>query len=231
MESLPLKFKVTFSKNAYDVEMEPSKTVGDLKQYLEEVTKVPVLGQKLMYKGQLKDDARTLQDVGIKNDSKIMLVGTTIEQMIAATSLPVPPPPPDVPVETAAIDPLALQTQHKKIIDKGVPEDAEMGNSLIHLPLPSTPLQGILNHRGDKVRLTFRTDLDQLWIASKTHTQKLQFGSIQAITSEPIVDHQGYHIMALQLGASANSKYYLYFVPAQYVQSIKDCILGQFAFF
>ena len=45
-------------------------------------------------------------------------------------------------------------------------------------------------------------------------------GSVRDVQSEPISGHPGYHIVTILLRDSrANSKYFLYWVPAQYLNS------------
>ena len=51
------------------------------------------------------------------------------------------------------------------------------------------------------------------------------------MVSEPIDGHKEYHIVALQLGPTEASRYWIYWVPAQYVDAIKDCILGKWQLF
>ena len=46
----------------------------------------PVM-QKLMFKVQLKDDAKTLLEVGVKEGAKVMLVGSTVEDVVSGRSL------------------------------------------------------------------------------------------------------------------------------------------------
>lgn len=59
---------------------------------------------------------------------------------------------------------------HKKIIDKGVPEDAMPGIKNAKDSLPAFPLSGMLNKSGGKVRLTFKLESDQIWIGTKGKT-------------------------------------------------------------
>jgi hypothetical protein len=61
-------------------------------------------------------------------------------------------------------------------------------------------------------------------------TLPITYDSIQKVNSEPIQGQEQYHIVALQLGPTEKSNYYLYFVPCQYVEAIKDIILGRFPF-
>ena len=93
------------------------------------------------------------------------------------------------------------------------------------------PLSGMLNKHGGKVRLTFKLELDQLWIGTKERTEKLGMSSIKSVVSEPIDDHDEYHILALQLGPTEASRYWIYWVPAQYVDAIKEAILGKWQMF
>lgn len=89
----------------------------------------------------------------------------------------------------------------------------------------------MLNKHGGKVRLTFKLESDQLWLSTKERTEKLPMGSIKNIVSEAIEGHEEYHIVGLQLGPTDASKYWIYWVPAQYIEAIKTAILGQWQMF
>jgi hypothetical protein len=108
------------------------------------------------------------------------------------------------------------------------------------------------NQRNRPVRLTFRLELDQLWIATAgkkecsgikllakklkratdkqlvvaENTQKIPMSNISDIVSEPIENHEEYWIIGLRLGPTEQSRYWIYWVPAQYVQAIRMAILG-----
>ena len=62
---------------------------------------------------------------------------------------------------------LSESKDHKKIIEKGKPDDVPQGFKYRKEPLPPTPISGVVNKYGAKVRLTFKTEADQLWIATK----------------------------------------------------------------
>eukprot|EP01012_Entosiphon_sulcatum_P024255 TRINITY_DN29428_c0_g1_i1.p1 TRINITY_DN29428_c0_g1~~TRINITY_DN29428_c0_g1_i1.p1 ORF type:complete len:4234 (+),score=586.19 TRINITY_DN29428_c0_g1_i1:35-12736(+) len=81
-----VKFCVKFTKETLEVELPESATVLELKEHLERQTGVPVAMQKLMFKGQLKEDEKTLADVGIKSNAKLMLIGSTVQQVIDAVA-------------------------------------------------------------------------------------------------------------------------------------------------
>merc|ERR1712156_689190 len=116
---------------------------------------------------------------------------------------------------------------NKKILDRGKPDDLMPGRKAGKDSLPVQPLSGMLNKHGGKVRLTFKMDLSQVWIGTKERTEKVPFSSIKSVVSEPIPDHEEYHILALQLGPTEASRYYIYWLPAQYIDAIKDAVLGR----
>lgn len=93
-------------------------------------------------------------------------------------------------------------------------------------PLPSDALTGMLNKYGNKVRLTFKLEQDEVWISTKERTQKIQMTSIKTVISEPIEDYQNYHIMGLQIGPTEASRIWFYWVPAQYIRAIKNVIFN-----
>ena len=61
---------------------------------------------------------------------------------------------------------LCESKEHKKIMDKGKPEGVPQGYKGRKDPLPPNPLGGMLNKYGGKVRLYFKTDIEQLWIGT-----------------------------------------------------------------
>lgn len=76
------------------------------------------------------------------------------------------------------------------------------------------------------MRLTFRPEIGQIWIGSAAHTQKIPYSSIAKIEAQTIQDQPEYSILRVQLGSSATSNYWLYYVPSQSVASLKTRILG-----
>jgi len=53
----------------------------------------------------------------------------------------------------------------------------------------------MLNKHGEKVRLTFKLEVDQLWIGTKERTQKIDMNTIRHVVNEPIEGHEEYHIV------------------------------------
>ncbi|KAJ3007012.1 Para-hydroxybenzoate--polyprenyltransferase, mitochondrial precursor (PHB:polyprenyltransferase), partial [Thoreauomyces humboldtii] len=196
-----------------------SSSVEQLKARVEELTGVHANMQKLLYKGQLKNES-TLKQAGVLDGVKILLMASKVEDIVklaaAASTAPVIAAPMVVPKV-----PLSERPEHRKILDKGKPDDLEPGLFGRKLPLPAEGLRRMLTSRGDKCRLTFKLELDELHINTNERTQKVQMGAIKAVTSEPIKDHEEYHILILRLGPTEKSNVFFYWVPCQYVDSAK----------
>lgn len=217
---------VMYNKRRYDVQVALSSKMSSLKEELQRLTGVPSAMQKLIYKGAPKsDDDKSLRDLNLSANMKLMLVGSTLDDVL---NLEVPTPEQlkeDTPQATK--EPICKQKLHQKVVEKGVPEDAIPGIRNVKDSLPAAPLSGMLNKSGGKVRLTFKLELDQVWIGTKERTEKINMSSVKQVISEAIEGHEEYHIMALQLGTTEASRYWIYWVPAQYVDAIKDTILGK----
>jgi hypothetical protein len=84
-----VSFKVVFKKTTHDVTFGLQQTAGELKDHLSKLTGVPVVMMKLMYKGAVKDDCKTLGELRVTSGAKMMVVGSTVtEVMEVATSVP-----------------------------------------------------------------------------------------------------------------------------------------------
>ncbi|KAG8185738.1 hypothetical protein JTE90_000724 [Oedothorax gibbosus] len=222
-------FKVIFNKKKHDICFPLDDTVLALKKHFETLIGVPVSMQKVMFKGLCKDE-KTLRDVGVTKGAKVMVVGSTLSDVIAVNT----PTEQDIKEEKAAAatkEAFCKQKLHKKVLDKGIPEDVQPGIKNAKDALPPYPLSGMVNKSGGKVRLTFKLEVDQVWIGTKERTDKIPMNSIKTIVSEPIEGHEEYHIMGIQLGTTEASRYWLYWVPAQYVDAIKDAVLGKWQYF
>lgn len=229
IEDVLIDVKVIYNKNKYDVSTSANGTVSEFKKQLQGLLGVPDSMQKLMYKGLLQDN-KTLSSLGINKGAKIMLVGSTLNDVLAVSSVTKQ----DVAEQekaSSAKEPLCKQKIHRKVLDKGLPDDVMPGIKDLKESLPSIPLSGMLNKHGGKVRLTFKLEADQLWLSTKERTEKLPMQSIKNVVSESIEGHEEYHIMGLQLGPTEASRYWVYWVPAQYIDAIKDVVLGKWQHF
>lgn len=223
-------FKVVFNKKKFDVNFDMDDTIGALKVHLADIINVPNTMQKVMIKGLAKDEM-TLRQVGVTNGSKVMVVGSTITDILEVNKKPTAQQMKEEAQAEAAKEAWSEQKLHKKVLDKGKPDDIMPGLKNIKESLPGAPLNGMLNKSGGKVRLTFKLELDQLWIGTKERTEKVPLNSIKQVVSEAILGQEEYHILALQLGPTEASRYFVYWVPAQYVDAIKEAILGKWQLF
>ncbi|KAL0482491.1 hypothetical protein AKO1_014466 [Acrasis kona] len=229
MSDNTLTLEISHGKNNYTINIPVTSTVANLKEKIQDQTQVPPSVQKLIikgFKGKLEDSS-VLETLNIKNNSKVMLIGSTLEKIISATtttgvsadaSSKKDPDTPQTPKPSEA-------KEHKKAIDKGKPADAEAAVKNQNHPLPKS-IKGLLNKRGDPIRLTFKQELREMWIASKDSTEKVPYSSIRDVLTEPIHSDPDYSMIGLQTGQNLNSVYWIYFVPCQYVKSIKYGVLG-----
>jgi len=220
-----ISFTLVFGKEKYPVTESLDENVTDFKEKVAQLTSVPPNMQKLMFKGMLKD-GQTLRDAKLTDGCKVMLIGSTPTQIAAANTAPKPEDLRQAEAQAAAKEPLCKQKQHAKVLEKGMPDDVMPGIKHVRDFLPSQPVYGMVNKTGNKVRLTFKLELDQVWLGTKERTEKIPMSQIKDVVSEAIEGHEEYHIMGLQLGPTEASRYWLYWVPAQYVAAIKEAILG-----
>ncbi|XP_050421250.1 ubiquitin domain-containing protein UBFD1-like [Adelges cooleyi] len=224
IEATTVELTIIHNKDKYTVPISQSATIRQLKDKLVEIIDVPSVMQKIMIKGLAKDE-QTLESLNVNSSSKIMVVGAKLQD-IAAVSAASTEDSSSAKASTSTKEPLCKKKLHYKILERGIPEDAMVGILNIKDPLPPYPLSGMLNKHGGKVRLTFKLELDQLWIGTKERTQKIAMNTIKQVVSEPIEGHAEYHIMGFQLGPTEASRYWVYWVPAQYIDSIKEVIFG-----
>ncbi|OBS74834.1 hypothetical protein A6R68_14637 [Neotoma lepida] len=221
--------KIIWNKTKHDVKVPLDSTGSELKQKIHSITGLPPAMQKVMYKGLVPED-KTLREIKVTSGAKIMVVGSTINDVLAVNT-PKDAAQHDAKAEENKKEPLCRQKQHRKVLDKGKPEDVMPSVKGAQERLPTVPLSGMYNKSGGKVRLTFKLEQDQLWIGTKERTEKLPMGSIKNVVSEPIEGHEDYHMMAFQLGPTEASYYWVYWVPTQYVDAIKDTVLGKWQYF
>ncbi|XP_072225078.1 ubiquitin domain-containing protein UBFD1 [Leuresthes tenuis] len=221
--------KIIWNKNKYDLKIPVDSTGAKLKERIHSLTGLPPAMQKVMYKGLLPED-KTLREIRITTGAKIMVVGSTINDVLAVNT-PKEVIQQEVKAEENKKEPLCRQKQHRKVLDKGKPDDILAGIKGAKERLPTVPLSGMFNKSGGKVRLTFKLEQDQLWIGTKERTEKVPMGSIKNVVSEPIEGHEDYHMIAFQLGPTEASQYWVYWVPAQFVDAIKDTVLGKWQYF
>ncbi|XP_041363945.1 ubiquitin domain-containing protein UBFD1-like isoform X2 [Gigantopelta aegis] len=225
-----IDFKIIYNKQKFDVNFPLDKTASQLKVHVQSLTGVPPAMQKLMFKGLVKDH-QTLRELKVTKGAKVMVVGSTLTDVLSVSAPSKQELQEEAKLSEPAKEMLCKQKQHKKVLEKyGKPDDLMPGKKAKE-PLPSFPIHGMYNKAGGKVRLTFKLELDQLWIGTKDRTDKLPMNSIKTVVSEPLDGHEEHHILGIQLGPTEASRYWVYWVPAQYVDAIKDAVLGKWQYF
>ncbi|SRR5260221_3962008 len=80
-----MAFTVVFKGQAHSIDLPLSTSISELSEYLEKLTGVPQPNQKLIWKGK-KNSATsdtTLQEAGITDGIKIILLGTSVQELDA----------------------------------------------------------------------------------------------------------------------------------------------------
>ncbi|AWP19163.1 putative ubiquitin domain-containing protein UBFD1 isoform 2, partial [Scophthalmus maximus] len=77
--------KIIWNKNKYDLKIPVDSTGATLKEKIHSLTGLPPSMQKVMYKGLLPED-KTLREIKITNGAKIMVVGSTINDVLAVNT-------------------------------------------------------------------------------------------------------------------------------------------------
>ncbi|XP_036772852.2 ubiquitin domain-containing protein UBFD1 isoform X2 [Manis pentadactyla] len=157
--------KIIWNKTKHDVKFPLDSTGSELKQKIHSITGLPPAMQKVMYKGLVPED-KTLREIKVTSGAKIMVVGSTINDVLAVNT-PKDAAQQDAKAEENKKEPLCRQKQHRKVLDKGKPEDVMPSVKGAQERLPAVPLSGMYNKSGGKVRLTFKLEQDQLWIGTK----------------------------------------------------------------
>ena len=92
--------QVSFRKETFHVDVKSNETLLQLKELIQDLTNIPSGNQKLMFKKKGKeftnlvkstikitsdatrdDDDGTLQEIGLRDGTKIMVIGSTNEQI------------------------------------------------------------------------------------------------------------------------------------------------------
>ncbi|KAK2109630.1 Ubiquitin domain-containing protein ubfd1 [Saguinus oedipus] len=177
--------------------------------------------QKVMHEGLIHEDKTLIQ---VTSGTKIMVVGSTVNDVLAVHT-PRDAAQQDAKVKVNKKEPLCRQKQHREVLDKGKPEDVIPSVSGAEECMPTVPLSSMYH------KFIFKLEQEQLWIGTKEQTEKLPMGSIKKVVREPTEGHEDYHMMAFQLGPMEASYYWVYWVPTQYVDAIKNTVLGKWQYF
>merc|ERR1719391_1657460 len=119
-------FKVVFNKKKFDITFGLDDTVGALKVHLADIINVPNTMQKVMIKGLAKDEM-TLKKLGVTKGSKIMVIGSTLNDVLEVPKKPTTQQLKDEETKAAQKESLCEQKLHKKVLEKGPPDDVMPG--------------------------------------------------------------------------------------------------------
>ncbi|KAL5112507.1 Ubiquitin domain-containing protein UBFD1 [Taenia crassiceps] len=223
-EAVAVRLTVLHNRSQYSLELQPDCTVEDLKEKLETITNVPVNRQKLIFRGILKNDMKIASLKSPGRDTRIMLLGTERDVPLTSYQSSVSAaesdtnrenePPPEEDKETIA--------SHEHVIETfGKPDNAKESLSVPAILADNETLTGLLDKKGKPLRLRFHQESCELWMATPSATYKIPLDTVKEVEHYPIVGHPGYHIMSFQLGPTRKSRFFIYWVPEQYVASIK----------
>ncbi|VDN16179.1 unnamed protein product [Dibothriocephalus latus] len=131
------------------------------------------------------------------------------------------------PVTDDSDSDLFSEGEHRRVLERfGMPDDVMVGimNSQ-DLLAPGEALSGMYDKRGQSLRLRFKPETSELWLATNSVTHKVPLATIHDVRSQPIKEHPEYHIMSFQLGPTKKSRFFVYWLPAQYVECIKTMVM------
>ena len=84
-----VEFKVIYNKKKYDVCFPLDKDVAALKAHLQAVIDIPPAMMKVMIKGLAKDES-TLRSLGVNKSSKVMVIGSSLNDVLSVSATPTP---------------------------------------------------------------------------------------------------------------------------------------------
>ncbi|KAK4469185.1 hypothetical protein MN116_006763 [Schistosoma mekongi] len=229
-QELSISFTVLHNHTKHHMVFQSSTTIAEVKQSLESLTHVPVDMQKLIFRGILSDSI-TLGELSLPSKgAKLMLVGTKPSEAEQVRLSEASNHASEKTLDDCGSDVTmdwSDQTEHKLVLERyGKPENAIIGILNTEEILdPDECLLGLCDKRGQPLRLRIKPDSGELWLATKDTTHKFPLATIHDVISQPIKGHPEYHIMAFQLGPTPKSRYFVYWLPSQYVESIKTMVL------
>lgn len=217
---------IKYGKDTLIFDVAKTSTLSQLRTLIQSKTDIAPTLQKIIFKGTLKDEEKTLGELGLQDGAKLMLVGSKSEQVAKVATAA------EKKVNTTDGDTkkneetIFDQQPHKKIIEQGPPSDVTPALPGRHEALPPAGISGMVNKLGTKIRLSLKTDIDEILIATASTTQRVPFASVSDIVWHNIPKHADYYVMQLKMGTSDNSNYFIYWVPSQYKRTITISILG-----
>ncbi|CAF3831437.1 unnamed protein product [Adineta steineri] len=212
--NVPITLNIRYKTQTFSIECDLYDTLGHLKDKIDKLTDVEPQVQKLVNKSITsvkRDDTTTiLKDLNLTDGQTLLLVGATRSEVsttsgIQSTASSNKDSTDDYASGTTKKEPLCKQTKHEKILKNGKPENVQVGIRNLNEELPLS-IEGLymsmLNQSGKKARLTFKLELDELWINTAETTKKIPMTQIRNVVDEPIEGHDGYSIVGFQTGTT-----------------------------
>lgn len=211
----------------FTIQIEEDSVLLNLMEKISEKTSIPVEKQKLILRGKtLSAQDVTLSSAGIKNKTRLLLIGTIEmeepEEPVAPKSthsIPTPicdwisRPPRFVRNEYLTAPP------HSIVISKGPPDGALEGSNHQLQSLPVDPLI-IRDSSGDEARLMFNTD--EVFISSEKTEDRLFYDEISSFGIQAIPGYeQKYIAIVFHL---KGKKTWIYFIPKQFRTVIESIL-------
>ncbi|XP_054160041.1 ubiquitin domain-containing protein UBFD1-like [Oppia nitens] len=212
-----LKFRIIYDKKSFELSLQSNTTVTQLKNEIQRLTQIAPDMQKLILKGKaIHKNADTLATVGVKNNDKILVVGTTLYDISAALK-------PDIDVnndkEITNGQRFCNQNKHKKIVDKGKPKNVMIGYKNGNEELPINGIEGLVDKMEKTCRLSFKLESDQFCIHYNANSYQHNITDVVHIEDQTIDGHEEYCILCIEL--KHRKIIWLYWVPHQYIKAIR----------
>jgi len=211
-----MQLHIVFKGKAFVLSVGDNDTIATIKSSLESLTDIPAENQKLLYKGVLSNSS-TVAECRLSETTKIILMGSKPESINKVQQPPEPMQEDTVMAEERWED----ETKHQKIIATGCVSGCPAGNNG-SWPLPNNrEITHLRNSFGNKCRMIFA--YDSVRISSDHGSLSIPYSEILSVSWQKLEKHQGYGILLFNTVGQSCSKYmYLYFVPLQYMDAIKN---------
>lgn len=174
--TVPIILHIRYKTQTFPIECDLFETLKDLKEKIDKLTDVEPQVQKLVNKSitsvKRDDTTTTLKDLNITDGQTLLLVGATRSEILSTTrvnsnSSGTKDSSDDQASTNNKKEPLCKQTKHEKVLKAGKPDNAQIGIRNRNDPLPQSIdglFMSMFNHSAKKARLTFKLELDELWI-------------------------------------------------------------------
>jgi hypothetical protein len=206
-------------------EVSDTATVSDLLALTAAAFELPVDRQKLIFRGKtLAPPSAALSSFGIKQNSRLMLVGSTPTPAAEKpVQIPISSPAPVLEYSMRALrfanDEYMTAPPHSTIIQQGAPPKTIPGSSYQLESLPAEPFV-VRESVGDEATLSFRSD--DLVVDSEANHHRLFYQEITSFGIQLIPgQEQSYLAVVFHI---KGKKLWVYFVPRQY-RSVIESVL------